>query len=332
MKKGELYHKFKKWPKIELHRHLEASFSLEAVAQYLPFTLSEEELCLSPSPTLHEVLKKFEIVQEAFTSKKVIQNLTYEAMKNASEDNIKILELRYSPAFMCAKTNLAWEDSIEGALLGIQQGEKDFNMAAGIILISSRDFGLESCRKTIDLALRYRENVLGLDLAGIERGFSPKIFIKEFERIAHDNKLKVTIHAGETEFAENVEEAVNHLHAERIGHGIQIMHHPAMLKRMVRKKIHFEISLTSNFITQAVKKLEDHPAKKFLDQGLSLSLNTDDPLFFGIDLTSEYVTAVESLHFTDEDLKKTLKHAYEASFIPEGKKKKYGFFGLAPSE
>ncbi|MBI2026502.1 MAG: hypothetical protein HYS98_01615, partial [Deltaproteobacteria bacterium] len=292
----ELYKKYKKWPKIELHRHLEASFSMESIAPYLPSTLSEEHLCLSPSRTLGEVLKKFEIIQAAFTSKKIIKNLTYEAMKNAALDNIKILELRYSPSFMCAKTNLSWEDSLDGALEGISQGEKDYKMVAGVILISSRDYGMESCKKTLDLALKYKDHVIGVDLAGVERGFAPKLYKKEFQRLSHPiplpssekgRNLGITIHAGETEFSENIEDAVNLLHAQRIGHGIQIMHHPEMLQKMIQQKIHFEISLTSNFITQAVKTLEEHPAKKFLDQGLSLSLNTDDPLFFGIDLTSE---------------------------------------------
>ncbi|MBI2608209.1 MAG: adenosine deaminase [Deltaproteobacteria bacterium] len=317
-----LYQELKKIPKIELHRHLEASFSLEAARPYLRENLGFDELCLTPSKTLEDVLKKFEIIQDAFQTQEAVSKLTYEAHREASKDNIKIVEFRFSPSFMANRSKLSWEEIVEAVIDGVKKGEKDFDLVTGLILISSRDYGVEACAKTIDLALKYQDDIVGVDLAGPERGFPPSDFALEFFR-AHNAGLHVTIHSGETEFAENVRTAVHILKAERIGHGIQVMHEEDILKEMIQKQIPFEISLTSNFITQAVTQLEKHPVKMFFERGLPVSLNTDDPLFFGIDLTHEYEVALSKVGLSQNNLKQILTQTYKASFIPESKKSKY---------
>lgn len=309
-------------PKIELHRHLEASFPLSVAQKFLPKTISAQDLCIAPSPTLEEVLEKFKIIQHAFRSQEAISKLSYAAVHEVARDNIKIVELRFSPSFMTEQTKLPWEVAIEGVIQGTKQATRDFDVAVGLLLISSRDYGLESCKKTIDLALQYKQNIIGVDLAGPEHGFPPDVYQDEFLR-AKNGGLHITIHGGETEFPVNVLTAVNKLGAERIGHGIQIIHQPTILNEMIKRKIHFEISISSNYITQAVKKIEDHPIKDFISKGLSVSINTDDPLFFNIDLTHEYGIFLDTLGLHENDLKKVLQNAYEASFIDEDEKSKF---------
>ena len=322
MKRTPSYKDLKKISKIELHRHLEASFPLSVAQKFLPKTIRAEDLCTTPSPTLEEVLEKFKIIQHAFSSKEAISTLSYAAVREAARDNIKILELRFSPSFMTEQTKLPWEEALEGVIEGTQKAAKDRGVAVGLLLISSRDYGIKSCKKTIDLALHYKKHIVGVDLAGPEHGFPPDTYQDEFLR-AKTAGLHVTVHAGETEFPENVLTAVNKLGAERIGHGIQIINRLDILDEMIKRKIHFEISISSNYITQAVKKIECHPIKDFISKGLSVSINTDDPLFFNIDLTHEYAIFENKLDLASEDLKKVLQNTYEASFIAEDKKEKF---------
>ena len=136
MEKQKSYETLKILPKIELHRHLEASFPLSVAQKFLPKTISAEDLCTTPSPTLEEVLEKFKIIQHAFSSKEAVSTLSYAAVEEAARDNIKILELRFSPGFMTEQTKLPWEEALEGVIEGTDQAAKDRGVAVGLLLIS----------------------------------------------------------------------------------------------------------------------------------------------------------------------------------------------------
>ena len=120
--------------------------------------------------------------------------LSYAAVEEAARDNIKIVELRFSPSFMTEKSLLPWDVIMEGVIEGTETAAKDFDIAVGLLLISSRDYGIESCQKTIHQAIAYKENIVGVDLAGPEHGYPPDIYEEEFMK-AKEAGLHVTIHA-----------------------------------------------------------------------------------------------------------------------------------------
>ncbi len=156
--------------------------------------------------------------------------------------------------------------------------------------------------------------MVGIDLAGNEAEFSAQPFQDLFSA-ARQGGLKVTIHAGEWGGAENVRQAIRILGAERIGHGIRVLEDPETVIIARERGIIFEVCVTSNHHSGAVEKLLDHPIRRMLQNGLNVTINTDDPSISRISLSTEYQTIHEEFGMPIADLEKRVLAAVEGAFL-----------------
>jgi aminodeoxyfutalosine deaminase len=207
----------------------------------------------------------------------------------------------------------------EGLERGRQRAEKDFAVSLLWIFDAVRQFGPEPAQKVFEVAAKYRNrSVVGVGIGGDELKGPPELFREPFAYAAGQG-LRLTAHAGETAGPESIWGALN-LGVERIGHGLTAARDPELIEELAQRQIPVEISLTSNLRTNCCAQISDHPVRRYFDQGLMITLNTDDPAMFGTSLNREFELAQAEFGFSDEHLRELARNSFEASFLPPGKK------------
>ncbi len=322
---------FEKIPKIELHHHLELSFTwpeLYAMAQEdgteLDLEAFEKHFALTePSKNLGEVLHKFLGPAKLLNTQERLSQIVSNTCKRAKSQGIKILELRYAPSFLGDLNSMDYETIHQGIKDGIPHNDPEIEV--GLIGIFQRTKSQETNQKVLDFFKTNRSDFVGIDLADDEDKFESNLFAPLFKEISGVG-LPITIHAGEVPSdisIKNVKDSIFELGARRIGHGIQSIRDNELIEILKRENILLEVCPTSNWITQSVVELKDHPIKRLLDAGVKVSINTDDPGVFSLDLINEYKVCHELLGLSADELDQTNRWAYEASFIPDEKKSKF---------
>ncbi len=319
-------------PKVDLHRHLEGSIEPEvliAVAKKhglpLPaYTVEELRPHIQITPTdktLLDFLKKFEPIGPVFKDREVIADLTHGAIGDANKDNVKYLELRYSPQYMAKAHNLDLEDVVKGVFEGVQRAADDFDTKVSLTLIVERWDSHERAREVADLAARHQDKgIVALDLANDEYNFPPGPFAQIFQD-AKKAGLKITVHSGEAGPADNVRVSIEKLGADRIGHGVRTYQDPAVEQLAVETQTPFELCPTSNVQTQSIENLESHPLKRYYDAGIPTLINTDDPSISGITLSGEVALVSKQFGFSLNDIQKMQQYGVTHGFTSEENKR-----------
>ncbi len=328
MKKIKIIENMKSFPKVDLHRHLEGSVRpetfIEASKKFggklLTYDLDELRPLLQVDPDccdFKSFLSKFNIYRDFYESSDAIQEVAYRAVRDAALDNVKYLELRFSPTHFAANKKFNEADVVSWMKDAIELASKDYNIIVTPILTISRDFGLDMAEKTVNLVLQMQDSFFcGLDIAGNETINSARPFIGLFKK-AKDAGISLTVHAGEAGDPVNVKEAVVDFHADRIGHGIRSIEDDGLMDLLCDRDVMLEVCITSNLHTGVVKSLKDHPLKKIKNSQVPFCLNTDDPAVSALCLTDEYCKAVTEFGFTMENLQKMNLAALDHSFYPD---------------
>ena len=321
-------------PKVELHCHLEACFQLQTVKEIGhtlgldipedPDVFRQEWLITEPVDNLELALKKFANIQKLWGSEETIERLTYEACEYGVEQNIRIFELRYSPDFIRgANPRLSFEKIHEAITSGVARAKRP-DFAVGLIGIVQKTLSLEDAAYTTDFIIQNKEAFVGIDMADMDIGFGIRRFAPLMLK-AKQAGLHVTLHSGEEnvpEAPQHVRVAVEELGAERIGHGIYIYRDPEVINFIIRKNVLLELCPTSNRLTNSVPSIREHPLRKLMEAGIMVSINSDDPHLFGIDLCHEYDVVHNELGLTLQDFNQINDHAAACSFLPLEEKQK----------
>jgi adenosine deaminase len=318
-------------PKVELHRHLEGSLRLSTmldVARKHGVTVPVSMLNLSglvqvqdQDPlTFTNFLEKFKTLRLFYRSPDVIHRVTSEAVEDAAKDNVRYLELRFTPVALSRAEGFPLHDVMDWVITSAGDAAKEHNIKVGLIASVNRHESPELAEQVAWLAAEHKQRgLLGLDLAGNEAEFKTKPFHEIF-REAKESGLHVTIHAGEWGPAANVRDAIENLGAERIGHGVRVVEDESVMALAKERGIAFEVCPTSNLQTGVVKEFERHPLPQMLEHGLRVTVNTDDPSISRITLSHEFQQAREKLNLPMDVLKQCLLTAAEESFLPETEK------------
>ena len=184
----------------------------------------------------------------------------------------------------------------------------------------SRSFGQEKCRLELEGILAHRDSIVAMDLAGDELGFPGDLFTEHFKRV-RDAGLHITAHAGEAAGAESMWQAINVLGATRIGHGVNAIHDPKLMEYLAKHRIGIESCPTSNLHTSTVKDYDVHPLRKFMDAGVLIGLNTDDPGVSAIDIAHEYRVVKSEMGFSDSQLATLQRNGDEMAFMSDSDRK-----------
>ena len=328
-------------PKAELHLHLEGSVEPGTLAELsrrhntpLPTennrydvrgsgdVLSEDDVRrLYSYKDFNGFMLAFKSVTERLRTPEDYELITYRLMQKLRQQNVMHAEV-YVSVGVIRWRGQEFEPILEGMERGRERGQRDFGVSLLWIFDAVRHFGPEAAAEVFDLAARNVDrNVVGIGIGGDERR-GPAEWFRDLYKKAAGQGLRLTAHAGETTGPESVWSALN-IGAERIGHGISIAQDPELVEVLAHKQVPVEICVSSNLRTGVCDGFGEHPVKSFFDEGLMVTLNTDDPAMFQTTLNREYQIAMEQFGFSREQLREIARNSFEASFLPVEKKLRY---------
>ncbi len=313
-------------PKFDLHVHLDGSMRLETVIE-LADALPEKRRfspdldlrkALTPPQrcTLEEYLRAFKITGAVLQSKAALERAAYELCEDAAQENVIYMEIRFAP-LLHVQQGLSPSQVIESVLAGMRRAEADYAIKTALIVCGLKHEAPERSIETAELGAKYRDKgVIGFDLAGPENGFPPGLHHQAIE-IARRSGLHITIHAGEGCCPAHIREAID-LGAERIGHGVYLYQDPETEKIVRERKILLEVCPTSNLqISGVMNSYSEHPFKRYLDEGIPVTINTDNRLMSQIDVTHELERMIDAFNLTHEQVKNILLNSANAAFTSE---------------
>ena len=315
---------------MDLHRHLEGSLRLRTLLEVgrahglsLPNTNQLRELVQigeEEAFTFENFLSKFQTLRLFYRSPGVIERVTQEAIADAAADNVRYLELRFTPIALGRAEGFPLPEVMDWVIEGTRLASEVHGIKTSLIASVNRHEGPEIAEQVAQLAAeRVGKGIVGLDLAGNEADFSGLPFSGVFNE-ARQAGLRITVHAGEWGPASNVMEAITQLGAERIGHGVRVLEDPSITALARELQTVFEVCVTSNYQSGVIPALSVHPLPRMLSLGLNATINTDDPSISQITLSDEYQLACENLNISTADLKNRILAAADTAFLPDDEK------------
>ncbi len=320
----------KRLPKVELHCHLDGSLRPESILDIalkdkveLPsFNLDELSSFLKIGMnrgSLDDYLKRFDITLSVMQTPESLTRFSYELIEDVAAENVRYIEVRYSP-ILHQENGMSLDMAIDSVKKGLRKGERDFGVKARIIICGIRSISPEISLKLADLAVKYKnKGVVGFDLAGSEENFPAKKHKKAFYQIRNNN-VNSTIHAGESFGPESIHQAIHYCGANRIGHGTKLRQDKNLMQYVNDHRIPLEICLTSNWQTKSVKSLKHHPIKYYYNQGIRVTLNTDNRLMSDTTLSKEFMLAHNLFDFQLNDFREITIIAMKSSFLPHSER------------
>lgn len=307
--------------KVDLHCHLDGSLNIDFVADALKrlgVISSRPELeaklrINSDCTSLTEYLEKFDLPLQCLQTKDNLKQAAYELVADLAKDDVIYAEIRFAP-MLFTHNGLSCEEVIESVLEGMQRGEKEFDIYTQAIVCAMRHHSLGKNMKMLEEARKFvGHGVCALDLAGDESTYPTKNFRELFVK-AKEWNIPFTIHAGECGSRKSIQDAIE-FGASRIGHGIALTKSRNLRNICREKGIGIEMCPTSNLQTKAVENMEEYPLQQFLDEGLSVSINTDNRT------VSDTTMDKEQSYFSDEVILQCTKNAVEMAFVCDEIKK-----------
>ena len=312
-------------PKTDLHLHLDGSLRPQTMLELadaadiaLPAgdaAALGEYMHVREGRDLVDYLARFDITLALMQTPDAIERIAYELAEDCALENIRYTEIRFCPA-LNTRGGLSHAEVVEAALRGLRRAEADHEITTALIVCGLRNLPVQTSIEMAELAVDFRDRgVVAFDLAGAERGHPPIDHQPAFQ-IAADANMAITIHAGEAFGPASIHQAIHSCNARRIGHGTRLWEDPDLLAFVNDFRIPIEVCLTSNIQTRAAPSLEEHPLRIFYDQGLVVTLNTDNRLMSATTMTDEFLRAHEALGFTWDQLCELAVMGFESAFLP----------------
>jgi adenosine deaminase len=318
-------------PKTEIHIHAEATVSFDSY-----FRLNEkykaDPSLKSPADfrkllemdSLGVMLKNFFYLQSLFRASDDFLCVVADVEAYARRNNISYLELFVAPSMVLKQGDVDFsgimDPLVEGFAGVAAKGGPDIKLLVDV----SRSFGKDNAARNLSLLLAYMaksgkagDRIIGIGLGGQEIG-NPCVAYKDVFAEAHRAGLHTVAHAGEEVGPESIKDAVLQLGAERIGHGTSAIQDPSLMDLLKERSIPLEICPTSNVVTgKYVRRYDEHPIKDFLSRGLIVTLNTDDPVLFDVELNEEYRRASDKIGIDEAGILRLLRDGVRATFMDE---------------
>ncbi|MDP9024021.1 MAG: adenosine deaminase [Candidatus Eremiobacteraeota bacterium] len=314
-------------PKAELHVHIEGTFEPE-----LLFQLAKRNGVALEYPTieaLHEAYK-FSGLQsflnvyyagmKALVTQADFDDLMVAYLRRAQAQNVRHAEIFFDPQAHTER-GIPFKTVIEGLWNGALRSE-EFGITTKLIMCFLRDMSAQSAMETLELAIPYRDRIVGVGLDSAEIGNPPSKFAAVFERARAEGFLTVA-HAGEEGPPEYVWQALDLLKVSRIDHGVRSIEDPLLVERLCRSQIPLTVCPLSNLRLHVVESLADHPLKAMLQAGLRATVNSDDPAYFGGYVAQNFSQITAALALSDDQVITLAKNSFLASFIDDDSKARY---------
>ena len=312
-------------PKAEIHVHHVGSASPRIVSELaarhpgtVPSDLEELREFYRFRDFAHFV-EVYLAVVDLIREPEDVRLLTYEVAAEMAAQNVRYAEMTLTPytSVMAGVPIEAFVEAVEDARTA---AERDHGIRLRWVYDIPGEFGLPAAEATAEYALDHApDTLIGFGLGGPEIGVERPQFEPVFSRVRAAGLHSVP-HAGETTGPQTIWDALEHLGAERIGHGTSAVQDPRLVEHLVEQQIPLEVCPTSNIATRAVDALENHPIRELYDAGVHVTVNSDDPPMFGTTLTREYEIAADLLDLDAAGVAALATNAVRASFLPEDEK------------
>ena len=319
-------------PKAELHLHLEGTI-LPATLVELSLRHDARPLTLEQAEALYrfndfsEFLEAFKVVTRLLSGPEDYELAAWRMMEHLAEMGVVHAEVYISVGVVYLWRNHdphCFEPIFAGLERARERGQKELGISIYWIFDAVRHFTVEEAarvfRKAAELRPKY-PSIIGIGLGGDERITGSEPF-RELYADAKAEGLRLTNHAGETTGPEAIWEALA-VGSERIGHALSAIQDPALVDELRTRQIPLELNPTSNVRTNVCSSFGDHPLRRYFDAGLLVTLNSDDPAFFGSDLANEFSLAHREQGFDEAGLRRLASNSIRASFLSEAEKKKW---------
>lgn len=312
-------------PKTDLHVHLDGSVrptTLVELAQRLDKTLPTHDpkaladhMHVKDANDLVDYLSRFDVTLSVMQTADALERIAFELAEDAAAENVRYMEVRYSPILNVLE-GLDLQEAVEAPLRGLRRAEAAFGIRTGVIICGIRNMSPQTSADLADLTVTFKHRgVVAFDLAGAEYNYPARKHREAFYRVGNAN-VAATIHAGEAYGPESIHEALHYCNARRIGHGTRLFEDPDLMQYVNDFRVPLEICLTSNVQTRAVPSFDQHPVRLYYDEGIVVTLNTDNRLMSGTTVTDEYWRAHEHLRFTWDELTEIAIMGFESAFLP----------------
>ena len=315
-------------PKAELHLHIEGTFEPELI-----FALAQRNGVALPYRDVAALRAAY-----AFTDLQSFLDLYYAAMNvlrtardftdladaylaRAREQGVRHAEIFFDPQAHTAR-GVSFETVIDGLWASLSTSRERFGVSTALIMCFLRDQPEASALATLEEALPWRERIVAVGLDSAERGNPPAKFARVFER-ARAAGLRAVAHAGEEGPPSYITEALDVLGVERVDHGVRCLEDAAVTARLARERIPLTVCPFSNVKLRVVPDLAAHPLRRMLDANLVVTINSDDPAYFGGYVEDNYRGVADALALDDATLRALARNSFEASFLDGAAKRAY---------
>lgn len=315
-------------PKVELHVHLEGSILPRTL-----LTLTERNQIQLPADNgdgieklyhfrdFNQFLESYITITSCLRTPEDYQLIAYEYGRECARQNIRYAEVTFTILTNTILTGLSSHEVLQGLNAGREQAHREFGVWWQWVFDIVRNFP-DTQEEVLDAALEGREmGVVALGLGGSEDGFPPELFTNTFHK-AKKARLHRVPHAGELASPSSIWSALQLLHAERIGHGVHSIQDTSLVEYLRTNSIPLEVCPTSNIRLQVYPDYAHHPLRRLWEAGVLITIGSDDPPMFGIDLNHEYRVLVEEFNFSQAELERVSLNGIRSSFLSEAEKQK----------
>jgi adenosine deaminase len=245
-------------------------------------------------------------------------DLTSAYLTRAAAQNIRHAELFFDPQAHTER-GIAFETVADGILSAMEDGEATHGITSELILCFLRDLDAERAMAILERALPYKDHIIGVGLDSAELGNPPAKFEAVFAR-ARAEGFRAVAHAGEEGPASYIREAVERLAIERIDHGDSVLEDATLVTELAARQIPFTVCPVSNLSLGVVDNLSAHPLRAMLEAGLKVTVNSDDPAYFGAYLNDNFLAVMEALALSRNQIVEMARNGFEAAFLADGPK------------
>ncbi len=256
-----------------------------------------------------------------FYNLELLSQMICDLLKQEAQSNVIYTEFRFN-VLHWLNAGVSFEDATQVIHNSMQVGLREFHILSGCVLCFTRNADIEEIESIIESLTNHKPHcIVGIDIAGNEKKYPNLTTFEGALKQISAMGLGITIHAGEFGHSDNIWHAIEECGATRIGHGIAAVNDSSLLDNLAKKRIMLDISLTSNVVMDVVDSFETHPIRLFVDRGVPVSINTDNPIFLSTDMNREFRIAIAKCGLTTEDLHTVTNNSIIHSFASKKVKK-----------
>ena len=314
-------------PKAELHVHIEGTLEPEMMFGLarrngiaLRYASVEEARRAYDFADLQSFLDLYYEGMGVLLHERDFYDLTLAYLEKAASQGVRHAEIFFDPQAHTGR-GVPFETAITGIRNALVEGERRLGLSSRLIMCFLRHLSAEEAMRTLQEALPFKGWIAAVGLDSSEVGNPPEHFKEVFEEAARHGFLRVA-HAGEEGPPEYIRQALDDLGAARIDHGVRCMEDQKLLERLREEQVPLTVCPLSNVRLRCFPTMEEHPAKRMLEEGLCVTVNCDDPAYFGGYVVENYAALRDGLGFGHEDFRKVAENSFRASFLDEGEKKR----------